>query len=81
MGLATGVEVKSEAAKTVDVVTAAPVEELKAVVSPIEPTAAPSATTSVEGSDATEVTLCSLTVSEDRVFDFLFVCLFCIYFF
>lgn len=57
MGLATGVEVKSEPVKTEDIVIAAPVEELKTVIPPVETTSAPSVTTSVEAPDATEVTL------------------------
>lgn len=73
MGLATGVEVKSEPVKTEDVVTAAPVEELKTVTPSVETTSAPSVTTSVEAPDAAEVTLCSLRVSEDRVLDFYYL--------
>lgn len=72
MGLATGVEVKSEPVKTEDIVIAAPVEELKTVIPPVETTSVPSVTTSVEAPDAAEVTFCSLTVSEDCVFDFFF---------
>lgn len=72
MGLATGVEVKSEPVKTEDVVAAAPVEELKTVIPPAETTSAPSVTTSVEAPDAAEVILCSLTVNENRVLFFFF---------
>lgn len=73
MGLATGVEVKSESVKAEDVVIAAPVEELKTVIPPVETTSVPSVTTSVEAPDATEVTFCSLTVSDDCVLYFFFL--------
>lgn len=59
MGLATGVEVKSEPIKTEDVVTVASVEELKTIIPPVETTSVPSVSTSVEAPDATEVTLLS----------------------
>lgn len=72
MGLATGVEVKSEPVKAEDVVIAAPVEELKTVIPPVETASVPSVTTSVEAPDATEVTFCSLIVSDDCVLDFFF---------
>lgn len=72
MGLSTGVEVKSEPVRTEEVVMVTPVEELKTIIPPVETTSAPSVTTSVDAPDAPEVTLCSLTVSEDRVLDFFY---------
>lgn len=74
MGLATGVEVKSEPLKTEDVVTVAPVEEIKTIMPHVETTSVPLVTTSVEALDAAEVTLCSLTVSKDYlIFLFFFL--------
>lgn len=64
MGLATGVEVKTEPAMSEDVVVTAPLEELKTVITPVETTSAPSITSSVEAPDTAEVTICSLTVSQ-----------------
>lgn len=61
MGLATGVEVKTEPTKSEDVVISVPLEELKTVVTPVETTSALSVTTSVETPDATEVTFCLLS--------------------
>lgn len=59
MGLATGVEVKTEPVKPEDVVITTTLEELKTVITPVETTTAPSLTTSVEAPDAAEVTIVS----------------------
>lgn len=64
MGLATGVEVKTEPAMSEDVVVTAPLEELKTVITPVETTSAPSITSSVEAPDTAEVTIYSLTITQ-----------------
>lgn len=72
MGLATGVELKTKPVTSEDEVITPPLEELKTVIKPVETTSVPSLTSNVEAPDTAEVTIYSLTVSQNILEVFFF---------